>query len=58
MFYDFTALAAGVPFPPPPPYLDRDALVFSGHGQNFAVACSTALPTEVLAKKENFKPIY
>ena len=39
-----------------PPYLDQDALAFSGHGQNFAVACSTALPTEVLAKKNILNP--
>ncbi|KAM3753021.1 hypothetical protein ACB098_03G062500 [Castanea mollissima] len=49
LMIDFLALAAGVFFLSP--YLDQDALVFSGHGQNFAVACSTTLPTEVLAKK-------
>lgn len=54
MLYDFTALAAGVPFLPH--YLDQDALVFSGHRQNFAVACSTTLPTEVLAKKNILNP--
>ncbi|KAK7852867.1 gdsl esterase/lipase [Quercus suber] len=29
---------------------------YHGHGQNFAVACSTALPTEVLAKKNILNP--
>ena len=48
MFFNFTALAAGIPFLPP--YLDQDTLNFRGHGKNFAVAGSTASPKNLPAK--------
>ena len=55
MFYNFTALAAGLPFLPP--YLDQDESVICNHGENFAVAGATALPADVLAKRNiSFAP--
>lgn len=51
----FTAQAAGIPFLDP--YLNRDALFFRGRGENFAVAGSTALPTDVLAEKNISSPL-
>ncbi|XP_057962358.1 GDSL esterase/lipase At5g03980-like [Malania oleifera] len=46
LMIDYLALAAGLPFVNP--YMNRDANF--GHGVNFAVAGSTALPTDVLAQ--------
>ncbi|XP_057962348.1 acetylajmalan esterase-like [Malania oleifera] len=46
LMIDYLALAAGLPFVNP--YMNRDANF--GHGVNFAVAGSTALPTDVLAR--------
>ena len=55
MLYNFTALAAGLPFLPP--YLDQDESVICNHGENFAVAGATALPADVLAKRNiSFAP--
>ena len=54
MFFNFTALAAGIPFLPP--YLDHDKSIFRGWGKNFAVAGSTALSNDLLAKMNISSP--
>nr|POE93842.1 gdsl esterase/lipase [Quercus suber] len=54
-FMDRETLAAGLPFLPP--YLDQDVSVICNHGENFAVAGATALPPDVLAKRNiSFSP--
>ncbi|KAL9147113.1 hypothetical protein ABFS82_13G153200 [Erythranthe guttata] len=56
LMIDYFAMAAGVPLLPPYKNLNatRD---FGHHGVNFAVAGSTALPTEVLASQHVFSPV-
>ncbi|KAF5454104.1 hypothetical protein F2P56_023792 [Juglans regia] len=49
------ALAVGVPFLHP--YLNKDALFLPCLGENFAVAGSTALSTNALAKKNILSPV-
>lgn len=55
LIIDYITQAAGIPFLDP--YLNRDALFFRGRGENFAVAGSTALPTDVLAEKNISSPL-
>ncbi|PIN01992.1 Chlorogenate--glucarate O-hydroxycinnamoyltransferase [Handroanthus impetiginosus] len=53
LMIDYIAMAAGVPLLPPYKNVEAD---FS-FGVNFAVAGSTALPSEVLAAKHIFSPV-
>ncbi|GFQ05400.1 GDSL esterase/lipase at5g03980 [Phtheirospermum japonicum] len=53
LMIDFIAMAAGLPFPKPYKDIQGDFR----HGVNFAVAGSTALPSEVLASKHIFSPV-
>ncbi|WRX25187.1 hypothetical protein QQP08_017674 [Theobroma cacao] len=55
LMIDFLALSAGIPFLEP--YLNSDALLTRGHGVNFAVAGSTALPVEILAENNVLAPV-
>ncbi|KAL2245212.1 UNVERIFIED_CONTAM: Acetylajmalan esterase [Sesamum indicum] len=54
LMIDYIAIAAGLPFLPP--YKNLDAADFE-HGVNFAVAGSTALPSQVLAAQHIFSPV-
>ncbi|KAK6154488.1 hypothetical protein DH2020_008736 [Rehmannia glutinosa] len=53
LMIDFIAMAAGLPFLPPYKDVNGDFR----HGVNFAVAGSTALPSEVLAGKHIISPV-
>ncbi|XVE60416.1 hypothetical protein DITRI_Ditri05aG0126900 [Diplodiscus trichospermus] len=55
LMIDYLALYAGIPFLPP--YLNTDAVLSHGHGVNFAVAGSTALPVEILAQNGVLAPV-
>ncbi|XVE60519.1 hypothetical protein DITRI_Ditri05aG0135500 [Diplodiscus trichospermus] len=55
LMIDYLALSAGIPFLEP--YLNTDALFTHGHGVNFAVAGSTALPVEILAENGVLAPV-
>lgn len=52
MFFSI-AMAAGLPLLPP----YKNATAHLEHGANFAVAGSTALPTQVLANERVFNPV-
>ncbi|KAL0306235.1 UNVERIFIED_CONTAM: Acetylajmalan esterase [Sesamum radiatum] len=54
LMIDYIAMDAGLPFLPP--YKNLDAADFE-HGVNFAVAGSTALPSQVLAAQHIFSPV-
>ncbi|KAK8692333.1 hypothetical protein V6N13_075801 [Hibiscus sabdariffa] len=55
LIIDFLALSAGIPFLQP--YLNSEALFTRGRGVNFAVAGSTALPVEILARNRVVAPV-
>uniref|UniRef100_A0A6N2KV61 Acetylajmalan esterase-like n=1 Tax=Salix viminalis TaxID=40686 RepID=A0A6N2KV61_SALVM len=56
LMIDFIASSAGVPFLDA--YLNPNGTFTRGHGVNFAVASSTALPADFLSKKRIFPPTY
>ncbi|KAI3456788.1 hypothetical protein Pfo_013451 [Paulownia fortunei] len=53
LMIDYIAMAAGLPLLPPYKNMDTNFR----HGVNFAVAGSTALPSEVLASRHIFSPV-
>ncbi|XVE55531.1 hypothetical protein DITRI_Ditri03aG0166200 [Diplodiscus trichospermus] len=55
LMIDYLSLSAGIRFLPP--YLESGAQFTRGHGVNFAVAGSTALPVEILAKNGILAPV-
>jgi hypothetical protein len=52
----FAASSAGVPFLDA--HLNPNGTFTRGHGVNFAVASSTALPADILSKKNIFAPTH
>ncbi|KAI5587227.1 hypothetical protein POPTR_005G024300v4 [Populus trichocarpa] len=56
LMIDFIASSAGVPFLDA--HLNPNGTFTRGHGVNFAVASSTALPADILSKKNIFPPTH